>query len=113
MKRVSRKNRPCGLAGSISPERLEMQNADPSTSVTMPSAPMLALALVVQGSGIDEKLLPGFAPPSRRDRAPNVAGLAARGRLASAPDANRSRRPGVVPRASHRLRRHRARRVVA
>jgi len=57
-----------------------MQNADPSTSVTMPSAPMLALALVVQGSGIEEKLLPGFAPPSRRDRAPHAAGLAARGR---------------------------------
>ena len=36
----------------ISPERLEMQNAEPSTSVTIPSAPMLALALVVQGSGI-------------------------------------------------------------
>ena len=35
-----------------------MQNADPSTSVTMPSAPMLALALVVQGSGIDEKHYP-------------------------------------------------------
>ncbi len=35
-----------------------MQNAEPSTSVTMPSAPMLALALVVQGSGIAENLLP-------------------------------------------------------
>jgi hypothetical protein len=29
-----------------------MQKAEPSTSVTIPSAPMLALALVVQGSGI-------------------------------------------------------------
>jgi hypothetical protein len=49
-KRVSRKNKPCGCSGSISPERLEMQNDEPSTSVTMPSAPaMLALALVVHG----------------------------------------------------------------
>ena len=50
---MSRKNKPCGWSGSISPERLEMQNDEPSTRVTMPSAPAsVALALVVHGCGI-------------------------------------------------------------
>src|SRR5438105_3002376 len=53
-KRVSRKNKPCGCAGSISPDRLEMQNDEPSTSVTMPSAPAThALASYLQVDGFD------------------------------------------------------------
>ena len=65
----------------------------------MPSAPMLALALVVQGSGIVEKLLPRSRPLLHR---PLVAGSPPRPALASAPDAYRSRRPGLVPRAPER-----------
>src|SRR4029077_3825887 len=74
MKRVSRKNKPCGREGSISPERLEMQNAEPSTSVTMPSDPMLALALLVQGSAIAEKLLPDTPHPDPTEQPGAAAG---------------------------------------
>src|SRR5207302_983317 len=34
--RVSRKNRPCGVPGAMSPDEEEMQNDDPSTSVIRP-----------------------------------------------------------------------------
>ncbi len=36
MKRVSRKNRPCAVPGSMSPDDVAMQNDEPSTRVTRP-----------------------------------------------------------------------------
>src|SRR5262245_23766454 len=73
-KRVSRKMKPCGRPGSMSPERDDRQNAEPSTRVTTPSVPpRLALALVVHGSGIPGTVL----PPRRRteERGRSLAGM--------------------------------------
>ena len=43
--RVSRKKNPCGDPGNRSPERPEMQKAEPSTRVTVPLPPTLGTSL--------------------------------------------------------------------
>src|SRR6478735_7554624 len=49
---VSRKNRPWGKPGAMSPEASEIENAGPSTSVTTPPSP-LSDALAVEVHGCD------------------------------------------------------------
>ena len=71
----------------------------------MPSAPMLALALVVQGSGIAEKLLPDCTTLGPSRRAESAVALRRRCGSQSSP---RSGSP-----SPDRLRRHRARRLAA
>ena len=53
--RVSRKKRPCGNPGSMSPDGKEIAKAGPSTSVTTPpSPPSVALAVIVHGTDTTE-----------------------------------------------------------
>ena len=70
-KRVSRKKRPCGNPGNMSPELSEIANAVPSTSVTTPpSPPSDGLELIVQGCGTGSHVTAGAfgLPWSQRDR---------------------------------------------
>ena len=93
--RVSRKIKPCGCSGSISPARFEMQNADPSTRVTTPSAAAEARAR------------------ARRPRLRRHPATLSGGGLRSLPMRIADRRARLVPRPARGLRRHRARRRAA
>src|SRR5581483_7021940 len=76
-KRVSRKNSPCASPGTMSPLCAEMQNAEPSTSVSAaPSPPNDALTLLVHGVGTVPHATPG------RDAVPGVGEYRGRVRIA-------------------------------
>ena len=96
---MSRKNRPWGKPGSMSPDGSEMANAGPSIRVTTPRSPP-SEALAVEVHGCDMASNATARPTSGRPRKLDH-------------DEDRPDRTALVRGAPHRLRRHRAGRRLA